>query len=158
MDSMCMTRSAAPRRRHSELSTCCALAADVPAHRAKSSNGARGGADGLPSRRRGSAPLRRERSDLDRLVRWRTLRPVSWKKKRAAHRGVAGRPRWNGEGETQTRTRGKSFPRPHIGLLLVARISLNPAFRVTDEEIDGLCVLRATYPFQHHMRRHHNGD
>lgn len=26
-------------------------------------------------------------------------------------RGVAGCPRWNGEGEAQTRTRGKSFPR-----------------------------------------------
>jgi hypothetical protein len=87
---MCMTENAAPRRRHSEMSAGCALAADVPAHRAQSSEGARGGADGRPSRRRGSAPLRRERSDLDRLVSWRTLRPVSWKKKRAAHRGVAG--------------------------------------------------------------------
>lgn len=56
------------RRLHLETSACCALAADVPAHRAKSSEGARGGADGLPSRRRGSAPSRRERSDLDRLV------------------------------------------------------------------------------------------
>ena len=29
-------------------------------------------------------------------------------------RGVAGCPRWNGEGETQTRTRGKAFPRKTI--------------------------------------------
>jgi len=76
-DSICITRNAAPRRRHSEVSACCALAADVPAHRAQSSEGARGGADGLPSRRRGSASSRRKQSDLDRLVSWRTLRPVA---------------------------------------------------------------------------------
>lgn len=45
-------------------------------------------------------------------IREERTRSDCWKNAGASrHRGVAGCPRWNGEGETETRPRGKTFPR-----------------------------------------------
>ena len=77
-------------------------------------------------------------------ARSRSKLPVS-----AGIGALRGVPVRTGEGETQTRTRGKTFSRPLVWLLVVGRISLNPELQVPDVAIDGLCALWATYSFQH---------
>lgn len=57
-------------------------------------------------------PQRKDGAGIGAGAPERRIRPLALANPGVSrHRGVAGCPRWNGEDETQTRTRGKTFPR-----------------------------------------------